>query len=208
MRTCIVTFVFLSVLCGGVYPVAVTGFAQLVCPARANGNLVMRDGRAVGSQSIGQLFDQPGYLWGRPSATRTPYTPCAPDLSSGSAGSNLGPLDPALQSVVAARIEALRAGDAAADRSRPQPINAVPVKPVPIDLVTASGSGLDPHVSLAAAEYQVERIARARAVDAQRVREVLASATQGRQFGILGEPVVHVLSANLALDRAFGVSPR
>ena len=196
MRASIVVFVFLSLLCGLVYPLAVTGIAQVVAPERASGSLVREGDRTIGSALIGQQFDHPAYVWGRPSATKTPYAPCQTDLSAGSSGSNLGPLHPELRAAVAARVEALRA--AATE------VGAPAAGPVPIDLVTASASGLDPHVSPAAAEFQVERIARARHQPAPRVREVLATATRGRQYGVLGEPVVAVLAANLALDRAFG----
>ena len=196
MRACIVVFVFLSLLCGIVYPLAVTGIAQVVCPERASGSVVREGDRTFGSELIGQQFDHPAYVWGRPSATKTPCAPCQPDLSAGSSGSNLGPLHPDLRAGVAARIDALRGAAKA--------VGLESTAPVPVDLVTASASGLDPHVSPAAAEFQVERIARVRAVEPQRVREVLATATSGRQYGLLGEPVVHVLAANRALDRVFG----
>lgn len=197
MRACIVVFVFLSLLCGIVYPLAVTGIAQLVCPERASGSVVREGDRTVGAELIGQQFDHPAYVWGRPSATKTPYAPCQTDLSGGSSGSNLGPLHPDLRTGIAARVEALRAAAKAAG------VESTGL--VPIDLVTASGSGLDPHVSPAAAEFQVERIARVRAVEASRVREVLATVVAGRQYGLLGEPVVSVLAANRALDRVLGL---
>lgn len=200
MRTAITMLSLASLLCGIVYPLVATGLAALLCPERANGSLLREGSRVVGSHWIGQHFTDPGYLWGRPSATRTPYAPCQADLSAGSSGSNLGPLHPELRTAVAARVAALRQAAAA--------VGAPTDAAVPIDLVTASGSGLDPHVSPAAAAFQVERIARARGVDAERVRAVLATATAGRQFGLLGEPVVHVLRANLALDAAFGTRTR
>lgn len=196
MRATIVVFVFLSLLCGIVYPLAVTGIAQGIAPGLASGSLVREGDRTLGSALIGQQFDHPAYVWGRPSATKTPYAPCQTDLSAGSSGSNLGPLHPDLRAAVAARVAALR--DAAAA------VGAPANGRVPVDLVTASGSGLDPHISPAAAEFQVERIARVRNQPAARVREVLATATCERQYGLLGEPVVAVLAANLALDRAFG----
>lgn len=196
MRAAIVMLLSLSLLCGLLYPVAATVGAGWIAPERASGSLLRRSGEVVGSEWIGQQFTDPGYLWSRPSATKTPYSPCQPDFSGGSSGSNLGPLHPDLRAAVVARIAALRAADAA--------VGAPSGKLVPIDLVTASGSGLDPHVSVAAAEFQVERIARARGVEAAQVRAVLAQTTSGRQFGLLGEPVVHVLRSNLALDEAFG----
>lgn len=196
MRAAIVMLLSLSLLCGLLYPLAATVGARLIAPERAAGSLLRRSGEVVGSEWIGQEFHDPGYLWSRPSATKTPYAPCQADFSGGSSGSNLGPLHPDLRAAVVARIAALRAADAA--------VGAPPGKLVPIDLVTASASGLDPHVSPAAAEFQVERIARARGVEPAQVRAVLAQATSGRQFGLLGEPVVHVLRANLAFDGVFG----
>ena len=200
MRAAIVMLLSLSLLCGLLYPLAATVGARLIAPERAAGSLLRRSGEVVGSEWIGQEFHDPGYLWSRPSATKTPYAPCQPDLSAGSGGSNLGPLHPELRAVVAERLSALRAAAAA--------VGAPVDGPVPVDLVTASASGLDPHLSLAAAAFQVPRIARARGVDEAEVRAVLATATHGRQFGLLGQPVVHVLRANLALDAAFGPPPR
>lgn len=183
VRPALVLFVALSVLTGLAYPLAVTGIGQALFPAQAAGSLLVRDGRPVGSSLIGQHFSDPKYLWGRPSATSpTPYN------ASGSGGSNLGPLNPALADAVEARIAALRSAD---------PGNT---GPVPIDLVTASGSGLDPHLSAAGAQYQAARIARVRQLPVQTVQQLIDSHTEGRLFGLLGEPRVNVLQFNLALD--------
>jgi K+-transporting ATPase ATPase C chain len=174
----------LSLLTGVAYPLLVTGIAQAVFPSRANGSLILRDGKAVGSDLIGQSFDDPRYFWGRLSATApSPYN------AGASTGSNLGPLHPGLHAAAKARIDALRAGD---------PSNTAPV---PVDLATASGSGLDPHISPAAALYQVRRVARARGLDEASVRRLVEEHTEHRQLGILGEPRVNVLRLNLALDR-------
>jgi len=177
--------VILSVLTGVVYPYLVTGIAQLAFPRAANGSLIPGDGKPLGSSLIGQSFDDPKYFWGRPSATAPmPYNAAA------SAGSNQGPRNPALVDVVRDRIKALRDAD---------PGNALPV---PVDLVTASGSGLDPQISVAAAEYQAGRIARSRGMAMDKVRALIAQNADGRTFGILGEPRVNVLALNRALDRA------
>lgn len=180
LRACLVLFAAFTVLLGVVYPVAITALAQLAFPDQANGSLVERDGVVIGSSLIGQSFDDPAYFWGRPSATAEPYD------ASASAGSNLGPLNPALADAVAARIAALRAADP-----------TIADAPVPIDLVTASGSGLDPHVSPAAAHYQVPRVAHARGMPEDDVRALVDA---GIERPLLGEPVVNVLQLNLALD--------
>jgi potassium-transporting ATPase KdpC subunit len=183
VRAALVSLAVLTVVTGIVYPVVVTAVAQLVFPRQANGSLIVKDGKVVGSALIGQPFDDPKYFWGRPSAT----SPFGYNAAS-SSGSNLSPTNPALIKSVQERVDALRAAD---------PDNKAAV---PVDLVTASGSGLDPHISPAAALYQVNRVARARKVDPASVRELVERHTEGRQFGFLGEPRVNVLALNLALD--------
>ena len=183
LRVALVMMVVMTALTGLVYPLVVTGIAQGLFSNKANGSLIERDGKAVGSTLIGQPFGDPKYFWTRPSAT-SPY----PYNASASGGSNQGPLNPALAEAVEGRIKALRDAD---------PDNKAAV---PVDLVTASGSGLDPHISPAAAEYQVARVAKVRGIDAAKVRALVAEHTEGRQLGFLGEPRVNVLTLNLALD--------
>jgi K+-transporting ATPase ATPase C chain len=183
LKISVVMLLVLTIITGIAYPLAVTGIAQLIFPNAANGSLLLKDGKAVGSSLIGQPFSDAKYFWSRPSATG-PY----PYNAGASSGSNQGPLNPALVDAVKARVEALRAAD---------PNNAAAV---PVDLVTASASGLDPHISPAAAEYQVNRVARLRGLDAGQVRQLVTAHTESRQWGILGEPRVNVLTLNLALD--------
>ncbi|AHI63725.1 potassium-transporting ATPase subunit KdpC [Burkholderia thailandensis] len=184
-RPLIVVFVVLAAVTGLAYPAVMTVLGQAVFPSQANGSLIEKDGKVVGSALIGQQFDAPQYFWGRLSATSPmPYN------AAGSGGSNLGPLNPSLKDQVKGRLDALRA--AGTDLSQP----------VPVDLVTASASGLDPEISPAAADYQVARVARARKMPEADVRRLVADNTAGRQFGVLGEPRVNVLKLNLALDAA------
>jgi K+-transporting ATPase ATPase C chain len=182
-RAAIISLALLAIIAGVAYPLIVTAIAQVAFPRQANGSLVVKDGKPVGSALIGQPFDDPKYFWGRPSAT-TPFQSNA----GSSAGSNLSPTNPDLVKAVQARVDALRAAD---------PGNTAPV---PVDLVTASGSGLDPHITPAAALYQVPRVARARRIDPQAVRRLVEAHTEGRLLGLLGEPRVNVLDLNLALD--------
>jgi len=183
LRAATMMLLLLTGLTGVIYPLIVTGIAQLVFPHQANGGLIMKDGKPVGSALIGQPFDDPKYFWGRPSAT-SPF----PYNAGASSGSNLGPTNPDLLKAVAVRAEMLKKAD---------PGKAAPV---PVDLVTASGSGLDPQITPAAALYQIPRVAKARGVAEDRLRQLVAEHTQDRQFGILGEPGVNVLTLNLALD--------
>lgn len=180
LRPALTIFALLTIITGVIYPLAVTGISQALFPYQANGSLIMVDGKAIGSELIGQQFDDPKYFWGRPSATG--YNAAA------SSGSNYGPMNPALMDMVQARIDALNAAD---------PENTLPI---PVDLVTASGSGLDPHISVAAALYQVHRVASARGLNEADVQSLVEKYTEGRQFGFLGEPRVNVLLLNLALD--------
>ena len=177
-----VLFVLLTVLTGLIYPALVTLAAQVIFPHQAEGSQILKNGQVVGSELVGQSFDQPQYFWGRLSAIGTPYD------ASTSSGSNQGPITPDLQTKVAARISALQAAD---------PGNT---QPVPADLVTASASGLDPHISPAAAAYQAARVAKARGITLERVQALIAAHTVGRTLGLLGEARVNVLELNLALD--------
>lgn len=190
LRPAIVALVALTLITGVIYPLVVTGIVQVAFPFQANGSIITRaDGTPAGSALIGQQFDDPKYFWGRPSATGpVPYTAFNADKLTGSSGSNYGPLNPALTDAVQARIDALKAAD---------PSNTAAI---PVDLVTASGSGLDPQISPAAAAYQIDRVARARGLDVARVRELVDKHTAGRTLGILGEPRVNVLELNLELD--------
>ncbi len=182
-RPALVALALLTLLTGLVYPFFVTLVAQVAFPNQARGSLIVENGTVVGSALIGQAFDTPNYFWGRPSAT----APFAYNAAA-SSGSNLGPTNPALLDAVKARVETLRAAD---------PQNTAPI---PVDLVTASASGLDPHISVAGAEYQIGRVARSRGLDESRVRALVAQFTEGRVLGILGEPRVNVLLLNRALD--------
>ena len=189
LRPAIVSLLMLTLITGVIYPLLVTGIAQVVFPAQANGSIIVKNGKAVGSALIGQQFDDPKYFWGRLSDTGDfPYNAFNAATLTGSSGSNYGPLNPALVAAVKARAEALRAAD---------PGNTAPI---PVDLVTASGSGLDPHISVAAALYQLPRVAKARGLSQDAVRALVDKYTAGRQFGFLGEPTVNVLELNLALD--------
>lgn len=189
LRPALAIFALLTIITGVLYPLAVTGIAQLVFPSQANGSLIMVDGKAVGSELIGQQFDDPKYFWGRISATGTfAYNAFNAENLTASSGSNYGPLNPALTDMVQARIDALKAAD---------PDNTLPI---PVDLVTASGSGLDPHISVAAALYQVHRVAQARGLSEEAITVLVDEYTEGRQFGFLGEPRVNVLKLNLAID--------
>ncbi len=183
IRPALTMLLILTLLTGLVYPLAVTGLAQLFFPDQANGSLIIHNGKVIGSKLIGQYFDRPEYFWSRLSAT-SPF----PYNAAASSGSNLGPTNPALIEAVKARVAALRAAD---------PGNE---SPIPVDLVTTSGSGLDPHISPAAALYQLKRVARARGLDDDSVLTLVTQHTEGRQFGLLGERRVNVLQLNLALD--------
>jgi K+-transporting ATPase ATPase C chain len=186
LRPALSVFLLLTLLTGVVYPLVVTGVGQAIFSHQANGSVIESGGRAVGSKLLGQPFSNPEYFWSRPSATGPqPYNGAV------SSGSNLDPLNPALESAVHDRIAALRAADPGNDA------------PVPVDLVTASASGLDPHISPAAAEYQVARVAKVRQISEEDVRKLVQQATDGRTLGILGEPRVNVLELNLLLDAQF-----
>jgi K+-transporting ATPase ATPase C chain len=183
IRNSLMSLLVFTILTGIIYPLAVTGIAQVIFPRQANGSIISKNGKAVGSKLIGQQFDDPKYFWGRLSAT-TPY----PYNGGSSSGSNLGPNNPDLMKAVQARIDALHGAD---------PGNGAKI---PVDLVTASGSGLDPHISPAAAEYQIHRVAKIRGLDDAKVRDIIANNTKGRWLGVVGEPVVNVLELNFALD--------
>ncbi|WP_158899405.1 potassium-transporting ATPase subunit KdpC [Burkholderia sp. L27(2015)] len=182
-RPMITLFVLLGVVTGVAYPLVITGIGQTAFKSQANGSMIEQNGKVVGSELMGQQFDAPQYFWGRLSATSPmPYN------AQNSSGSNLGPTNSALQDEVKGRIDALKAADPTAGT------------PIPVDLVTSSGSGLDPEISPAAAAYQIKRVALARHLPVEKVQEVVDSYTSGRQFGILGEARVNVLKLNLALD--------
>ena len=184
IRPALTIFLLLTLITGVVYPLLVTAISAAAMPAQARGSLIEVDGKVLGSALIGQNFSDPKYFWARPSATGPqPYNAAA------SSGSNLGPLNPTLIDNAKARIEALHAAD---------PTNSAPI---PVDLVTASASGLDPHITPAAANYQAMRVARVRHLDIARVRELVESHTEGRQWSVFGEPRVNVLALNLALDQ-------
>jgi K+-transporting ATPase ATPase C chain len=182
LRAALAVLAAMTLITGVAYPLAVTGIAQAAFPHQANGSLILKNGKPVGSELIGQQFDDPKYFWGRLSGTTPAYN------GGASTGTNYGPLNPAFRDAAKARLDALRAAE---------PENT---GPVPVDLVTASGSGLDPHISPAAAEYQVARVAKARGLDPSRVRTIVAAHTQGRDLVVLGEPAVNVLELNLSLD--------
>ncbi len=186
LKTSVLVLAAFSMLTGVIYPLAITAIAQLAFPVQANGSLIVIDGKPVGSELIGQPFDDPRYFWSRPSATG-PY----PYNAGSSSGSNLAVTNPAQLHAIQSRVAKLRESGVPADQA------------IPIDLVTASGSGLDPHISVAAAQLQAPRVARVRGLDETTVADFIKAATDGRQFGVLGEPRVNVLLLNLALDRRF-----
>jgi K+-transporting ATPase ATPase C chain len=184
LKPALLVMALMTALTGVAYPLLVTGIAQGLFPNQANGSLIEQDGKLVGSALVGQSFSDPKHFWGRPSATGpVPYN------GGASSGSNLGPLNPALEEAVKARIDALKASD------------PTQTAPVPVDLVTASGSGLDPHISPAAARWQAPRIARLRGLAETEVMKLIDAHTEGRQLGLLGEPRVKVLTLNLTLDQ-------
>ena len=185
LRPAVISFLLLTLLTGFAYPLLVTGLSQVFMPGKANGSFILKEGKPIGSELIGQSFSDPKYFWGRLSATGPmPYN------ASASSGSNLGPTNPALMDAVKGRVQALRDADPGNQQA------------VPVDLVTASGSGLDPHISPAAAEYQLARVARLRNINPEALRKLVEEHTEGRQFGMLGEARVNVLKLNLALDAA------
>jgi potassium-transporting ATPase KdpC subunit len=185
LRPALVLFIALTLLTGVAYPLLVTGIARVLFADEAAGSLIVKDGKAVGSALIGQSFSDPKHFWGRPSAT-SPMS----NNAQASSGSNQGPLNPALTDAVKARVAALREAD---------PGNTAPV---PVDLVTASASGLDPHISVAAAQYQAARVASRRGLTLPAVQQLVDRHSEGRRFGFLGEPHVNVLQLNLALESA------
>ena len=182
IRPALLSFVILTVITGVIYPLFITGIAQALLPNQANGSLIYQNGKVVGSCLVGQAFDDPKYLWGRISATSPQYN------ASSSSGSNIGPYNPALIDEINGRIKALKAAD---------PNNT---NPIPVDLVTSSGSGLDPHISLAASYYQIPRIAKRRGIAENVLKNIIRKNTTGRFLGLIGEPVVNVLKVNLDLD--------
>lgn len=183
IRPALTLFVLLSIMTGLIYPLLVTGISQALFPTQAEGSLILRDGKSVGSRLIGQNFTNPKYFWGRLSATSPqPYNAAA------SSGSNLGPLNPALKEAIESRVKVLREAD---------PGNNAPI---PVDLVTTSASGLDPHISPAAAEYQIARVARVRGLSPEAVRTLVMQQIEDREWGVFGEPRINVLALNLALD--------
>ncbi|MCA1326909.1 potassium-transporting ATPase subunit KdpC [Herbaspirillum sp. alder98] len=190
LRPALTLFILLGVVLGGIYPALVTGLAQAFFPHQANGSIIESRGVAVGSELIGQNFTGPAYFWGRPSASGT-----FPNNGMASGGSNLGPTNPALKQAADDRAKTLIE---ASDGSQ---------RPIPIDLLTASASGLDPHISPAAADYQLTRVAQARGIDVQRLRALVQRHTEAPQWGLFGEPRVNVLKLNLALDEAAPLNP-
>jgi len=191
IRPAALLFVVLTIITGIVYPLVTTGIGQWLMPKQAGGSLIEKDGKLVGSTLIGQNFTEAKYFWGRPSAT-APY----PNNAAASTGSNLGPLNPTLAEAVKGRVAALKNADI--DNSQP----------IPVDLVTTSASGLDPHISPAAAYYQINRVAKARGLSPETVQVLINNNTEGRQWGVLGEPRVNVLLLNIALDNATKTSAR
>jgi K+-transporting ATPase ATPase C chain len=189
LRPTLVVFVALTLITGVAYPLAVSGISAAIFPSQAAGSLIERDGKVVGSRLIGQPFDDAKYFWSRPSATGPAYN------GGASSGSNLGPINPTLLEAVKGRVVAIKA-------AHPRQTG-----PVPVDLATASGSGLDPHISPAAAYYQVERVAQARHLTDEKVRDLVARHVEPRDLGLLGEPRVNVLLLNLALDAAESGKP-
>lgn len=188
-KSALILFSLLTIFTGMLYPLAVTGLGQVLFPVQANGSIIEKEGKLFGSSLIGQGFSDPKYFWGRPSATAGhAYNAFDPATLTGSSGSNLGPLSQSLVDLVRQRVAMLKAADPAQH------------DPIPVDLVTASGSGLDPHISVAAAYYQIPRVARARSLSEGQVRKLVDQFTTRRQFGVLGEPVVNVLLLNMALD--------